>query len=59
MYCSHCYQGGRFTLPDITAAQMQELVQGKLKEFGFPGFVARFFTRRIPELARWKSAGTP
>ena len=39
----------------VTAEQMQERVKGKLKEFGMPGFVAGFFTRRIPMLERWKS----
>lgn len=58
IYCSHCFHAGRFTLPDFTAAQMQELVKGKLKEFGFPGFVAGFFTRRIPQLERWKASVT-
>lgn len=52
-YCSHCYKDGRFTWPDITMAEMQEPVRGKLKEMGFPGFVAGFFTRGIPRLERW------
>jgi hypothetical protein len=55
LYCSHCYQLGMFTLPDITIDQMKERVKGKLKEFGFPGFLAGFFTRNIPTLERWKS----
>lgn len=54
LYCSHCYENGKFVLPDITVAQMQERVKGKLKEFGFPGFLAGFFTRGIPKLARWR-----
>ena len=53
-YCSHCFQGGRFSMPDITASQMQDLVRGKLKGMGFPGFVTGLFTRRIPKLERWK-----
>ena len=57
-YCSHCMTSGRFTMPDLTAPQMQELVKGKLKEFGFPGFIAGLFTRRIPQLERWRS-GSP
>ena len=55
IYCSHCFRQGRFTSPDLTAGQMQEIVKGKLKEFGFPGFVAGFFTRTIPRLERWQS----
>jgi len=54
MYCSHCYDGGRFTLPDITAGEMQERVKGKLKEAGFPGFLAGLFSRKVPKLERWR-----
>jgi hypothetical protein len=54
-YCSHCYQGGRFTLPDLTVAQMQERVKGKMKAIGFPGFLTGLFTRGIPKLERWKT----
>lgn len=54
MYCSHCFSGGRFTMPDLTAEQMQERVRGKLKEMGFPGFMTGLFTRTIPKLERWK-----
>jgi hypothetical protein len=57
MYCSHCYEAGRFTLPDITAQQMQERVKGKMKEMGFPGLLAGLFTRKIPKLERWRTAG--
>ena len=55
MYCSRCYEDGKFVLPDITLEQMQERVKQKLKEFGFPGFLAGLFTRNIPKLARWKN----
>ena len=54
MYCSLCYQEGKFTRPDISLAEMQTLVKGKLNEFGFPGFMAGFFTKGIPKLERWK-----
>jgi hypothetical protein len=56
MYCSHCYQAGRFTLPDITMEQMQERVKGKMKQMGFPGILAGLFTRKIPKLERWSKA---
>jgi len=55
MYCSHCYESGKFTMPDITMNEMKERVKGKLKEFGFPGFLAGVFTKNIPKLERWKS----
>lgn len=56
MYCSRCYEGGKFTLSNINVTQMQDLVKGKLREMGFPGFIAWFFTRSIPKLERWKTA---
>lgn len=52
-YCSHCYEGGRFTLPDLTVEQMQERVRAKVIEFGMPKWLAGFFTRGIPKLERW------
>ena len=56
MYCSHCYENGKFTKPDITAKQMQDLVRGKIKEMGFPGFLSGFFVKSIPILERWKTS---
>ena len=53
VYCSHCYQSGIFTEPNITAAEMQTKVRGKLKEMGIPGFLAGFFARKTPKLERW------
>jgi hypothetical protein len=55
MYCSYCYANGKFTDPNCTVEQMQDLVKGKMKEMGFPGFLAGFFTRGIPKLERWKN----
>ena len=54
MYCSHCYDHGRLTLPDITVEQMQSRVREKIMGFGFPRFAANFFTRGISKLARWQ-----
>lgn len=54
MYCSYCFEDGKFKQPDWTAEQMQEFSKGKLKEMGFPGFLAGFFTKGIPKLKRWK-----
>ncbi|MEV5029584.1 zinc ribbon domain-containing protein [Paenibacillus sp. LPE1-1-1.1] len=52
-YCSHCYENGVFTLPDLTVDQMKDRVKQKLVEFGFPKFLTGFFTRNIPKLERW------
>lgn len=54
MYCSYCYENGDFTQPDITVDEMKALVKGKMKEMGFPGFLAGFFSKGIPKLERWK-----
>lgn len=53
-FCSHCYDSGRFTYPDLTMEQMQARVQGKLKEVGMPGFIAKLLTSNIPKLERWR-----
>lgn len=52
-YCAHCYSMGAFTLPDITAVEMQEQVVDKMRDLGFPGFLARFLARNVPKLERW------
>jgi hypothetical protein len=54
-YCSRCYHKGAFTQPDITAEQMQALVEGKLRTMHFPGFLARRFAKEVPTLRRWKN----
>jgi hypothetical protein len=55
MYCSHCYQGGKFTLPDLTVGQMQDRVKSKMKEMRIPGFLGYFFARKVPKLKRWQA----
>lgn len=54
MYCPRCYENGKFTSPNMTVHQMQDLVKGKMKEMGFPGFLGNFFVKGIPKLERWK-----
>ena len=56
-YCSHCYADGKFVLPDLTPAEMQERVRTKMVELGFPRLLSGFFTRKIPKLERWEPAG--
>jgi hypothetical protein len=55
MYCSHCYENGEFTRQNITAHEMQEIVIDKMKSMGFPKFLAKFFTKGIPNLERWNN----
>lgn len=54
-FCSFCYQRGEFTQKDITAEQMRTFVAGKLQEGGLPKFLAKFFTKGIPKLERWRN----
>ena len=54
-YCSYCYRSGKFTNPEMTVGEMQILVKDKLKEMGFPGFIAGLFTWGIPKLERWQA----
>ena len=55
MYCSYCYQNGVFTQPDFTMDEMKAFCKQKMKEMGFPGFIAGWFTMGIPKLERWKN----
>ncbi len=54
-YCSYCYENGKFKQPDWTVDQMKAFCKGKMKEMGFPGFLAGLFTMNIPRLERWKN----
>ncbi len=52
-FCGHCYSMGTYLEPDLTAAEMQQKVVGKLRVMGWPGFLARFLSRNVPKLERW------
>ena len=54
LYCSYCYENGAFTQPDITVDEMIIRVKDIMKEMRFPGFLARFLTKDIPKLERWR-----
>ena len=55
MYCSLCYENGKFTQPDITAEEMQAFVKGKLRKLGaIHKLFAGFFASGTPKLARWR-----
>lgn len=55
LYCSHCYENGQFTAPDLTASQMQERVRGKLVELDLPEHVVNSAVEEIPKLRRWQA----
>ncbi|MCD4756190.1 zinc ribbon domain-containing protein [bacterium] len=54
MYCSYCFENGKFVQPDMTLEEMKVLVKGQMKEMGFPGFLGGFFTMGMEKLERWK-----
>jgi hypothetical protein len=54
LYCSHCYENGKFTFPDITVDEMRAKVTEKIVEMKIPRFVAKFLTRNTRKLKRWK-----
>lgn len=57
MYCSYCYENGKFTQPDWDVQQMRSFVKNYLKtEKKLPGFLASLFTMGIPKLERWKQS---
>ena len=58
MYCSYCYEGGNFKQPDMEVGEMQAFVKNILKQKGFPGFLAGWMTKGIPNLERWKKANS-
>ena len=55
MYCSYCYNNGKFADDFTTPKEMQDFCKAKLVEMKFPGIIAWFFTRGIPKLERWKT----
>lgn len=55
VYCSYCYQNGSFTQPDFTVTDMKRFCKEKMKEMGFPSFLAGFLVMGLPKLERWKN----
>ena len=55
MYCSSCYQDGKFKRPNITVKEMQKLVDGVLKKEMKWWKVFRWLAvMQIPTLVRWR-----
>jgi len=46
---------GQLTHPNLAIEEMVATVQGILKRMDVPGFLAKEFTKDIPNLKRWKS----
>lgn len=54
MYCSYCYEDGKFKDDFTEASQMVEFVKGKLAEKGMCKIKQSLFTVQIKNLKRWK-----
>lgn len=55
MYCSSCYESWAFKKPNITAKEMQNLVNEVLKkEMKWGRIFRRLAIQQIPRLKRWK-----
>ncbi len=55
MYCSSCYQDGKFKNPNMPLGEMQKLVDNILKNEMRWGRIFRWLAvKQIPKLARWK-----
>jgi hypothetical protein len=56
-YCNFCFQNGKFTAPDMTLQQMQDLSAScMVKYVGTPEDQAKeIATNFIPTLKRWKA----
>lgn len=53
-YCSYCYENGQFHNPDMHIDEMRALIIEKLREKGYPRFIARFFILGLERLKRWR-----
>lgn len=52
-YCSHCYQRGQFSEPNITATEMMAKVGRLLQSRSLPPAMIEKLTAEIPKLKRW------
>lgn len=53
-YCQYCFQGGKFTAPDMTMDQMIEKCIGIMKQMKMPEARIEQAKTFIPMLKRWK-----
>ncbi len=53
-YCGLCYRNGEFIGPDLTVAQMQDIVEQAMKKQGYGWPMRKLARAQIPHLGRWK-----
>ena len=54
-FCSHCYDLGHFTEPNLTLAQMMEGVRGRLQQMQVPTGALDSIVAGIANLERWRA----
>jgi len=54
-FCSYCYQNGKFVIDNVSVEEFQKRCVENMKKKGIPGFIARWFSKSIPNLKRWKN----
>lgn len=55
-YCMYCYQNGAFIRPDMTIADMKEVVTTEMKKKQIDESLIKMAVDSLPHLKRW--AGT-
>lgn len=55
-YCMYCYQKGAFVNPDMTFAEMRDLITEQMKKMHLPENVIEMSVNMLPTLKRWKAS---
>lgn len=53
-YCKYCYQDGNLIEPDMTLAQMKEMVTMQMKKMNLPETIIQHSLNALPGLKRWQ-----
>jgi hypothetical protein len=54
-YCTYCFKGGNFTLPNVTLSQMIEKLVSMHDQMGITEEAARkMASENLPKLKRWQ-----
>jgi hypothetical protein len=53
-YCKYCYQEGKLIEPDMTLAEMKEMVAIQMKKMNLPETIIQHSLTALPGLKRWQ-----
>ena len=53
IYCSHCYQNGEFTRPEMTQQAMKDYLRKSLKKNNVNEATINLSVQRVSYLSRW------